>query len=198
MSAKKLNKLSTSTRSASNETSKELGTQSGQELSQMESAEPEVVSIGSLSPLEALYATTEFRLSWDNDIRFHIAENLIRLRKLRGLSQAELGAAMGTSQSAVARIEGEEENITLNTLSRMVEALEGRFSISISPAEVDLKLMNWWESIEWELRGVAYRKTETTHDLLLALQMPVPSEETGTTIGSDPKLFKSIQTALMI
>lgn len=53
---------------------------------------------------------------------------------------------MGTSQSAVARIEGEDENITLRTLKRLARALSGRIRFAIEPAEANLpRWPEWWD-----------------------------------------------------
>jgi len=60
------------------------------------------------------------------------------------MSQDALAREAGTSQSAIARIEAGEENITLDTLGRLVGALKGRLSISIPPREKAGKPSVWW------------------------------------------------------
>lgn len=96
----------------------------------------------------------EVRLALDNDALFRVAENLIHLRKHRGLTQQALAERMGTSQAKVARIEGGRENITLKTLERIVGALEGRLGLSITPAEFLLpRLANWWISADTRRDG---------------------------------------------
>lgn len=53
--------------------------------------------------------------------------NLIRdARRQRQLTQTELASALGTSQSAVARIEQGKQNLSLETLARISEALDSR------------------------------------------------------------------------
>lgn len=80
------------------------------------------------------------------------------------MSQATVGGLMGTSQSAVARIESAQENITLGTLRRLITALRGRFQVSITPEEVQLPQWPvWWEMMDaglsattpYVLKGVA-------------------------------------------
>ena len=88
----------------------------------------------------------EVRLALDNDARLQVAESLIYLRKHRRLTQQALARKMGTSQAKVARIEGARENITLRTLEKAVVALEGRLSLSISPAEIELPKAPSWRS----------------------------------------------------
>src|SRR5262245_19703474 len=105
-----------------------------------------IVSPPSSSPLEAIYRNPAFQLARDNNVSFHIAENLINLRKFRKKSQAEVAKAAGTSQSAIARIESGEENITVGTLRKLIVALRGRFHIWIAPEELPLpRLPGWWD-----------------------------------------------------
>lgn len=53
-----------------------------------------------------------------------LAGRLVEERIAQGLTQTELAARMGTSQSAVARIESGESDIRLSTLERYAAALE--------------------------------------------------------------------------
>ena len=103
-------------------------------------------SLGSNSRLAELYADPEFQLEWDNDLGFHLARHLVRLRKHRGLTQAELAERVGTSQPKVARIEGADENVTLRTIERLTNALDGRIRFGIEPAEIQIPHMPpWWD-----------------------------------------------------
>lgn len=73
---------------------------------------------------------------------------------------------MGTSQSAVARIESGDDNITVSTLKRLVDALEGRIRFAIEPKELSLpRWGEWWELVsaglgagEWGLQGAEERR----------------------------------------
>ena len=90
----------------------------------------------------------EFRLEWDSQLWHHLARNIVHLRKLRGQSQKEVADEMRTSQSAIARIEGgDDHNITLRTLRRVVEALRGRIQLEISPSEMNRpRWPDWWDA----------------------------------------------------
>jgi predicted transcriptional regulator len=55
-----------------------------------------------------------------------LADELVARRTELGLSQTEVAARMGTSQSAVARLESGEADVRLSTLERYVAALERR------------------------------------------------------------------------
>lgn len=121
---------------------------------------PGVVSLNSGSPLEQLYQSTDFRLSWDNDIAFHVSEHAVNLRKFRHKSQADVAEAMGTSQSAVALIEAGEHNITMAKLKRLAAALDGRIRFALEPKEMPCPAWpTWWQMHEagltgdWHLRG---------------------------------------------
>ena len=82
---------------------------------------PAEVAYGpSNSLLGEVYKTKEFQKEWANDVRFHVARNLLYLRKFRRKSQATVAKAVGTSQSAIARIETAQENATLDTVDWVV------------------------------------------------------------------------------
>jgi len=157
-----------------------------------ESGAPEVVDTTRFrSEEERLYQSEGFRLAWDNDISFHVAEHAVRLRRRRGLSQADVAEVMGTSQPAVARMESGDENITLKTLKRLVAALDGRIQFSIQPKELSLPtLPNWWEWEEvasgvvtaspWGLLGAVTTLRGATH--LLGAAWAAHTTERGTDI----------------
>ncbi len=128
------NTLSTSTPSASGKIEKTQVT-----LSQPANAiagEPPVLSDASLSKLDYVVASDEFRLARENSVRMLLALHLLYLRRFRKWSQVKLARKMHTSQSAVARMEGGEENFSADTVERAITALDGRFSVSISPKEM--------------------------------------------------------------
>ena len=54
----------------------------------------------------------------------HIGSFIARLREDRGMTQADLGAKTGMTQSVVARIEKGEQNLSTKTLSRLSGALD--------------------------------------------------------------------------
>ena len=68
--------------------------------------------------------------------------NLIRdARRQRQLTQTELASALGTSQSAVARIEQGKQNLSLETLARISEALDSEIVTTVtSNAPVNLRI----------------------------------------------------------
>ena len=55
--------------------------------------------------------------------RKELSEALVTRRRAVGLSQTEVAARMGTSQSAVARLEAGEADIRLSTLERYADAV---------------------------------------------------------------------------
>jgi hypothetical protein len=85
---------------------------------------------------------------------------------------------MGTSQSAIARIEGAEENITIGTLQRLLGALKGRLQVSIAPEEMHIaRPRPWWEMYDvsvsnrgWNLVAGAFRQIGTTEQVVLGFQ----------------------------
>jgi ribosome-binding protein aMBF1 (putative translation factor) len=65
---------------------------------------------------------------------FEIAAELLRARLRAGLSQAELAARMGTSQSTIARLENGHTLPSTKTLLRYAEATGSRFHVRLSAA----------------------------------------------------------------
>lgn len=62
------------------------------------------------------------------------AGNIVkRARKAAGLSQAELADRMGTTQSAVARLESRYSNPRVDTLDRAVASTGQRVTVSVDP-----------------------------------------------------------------
>lgn len=101
---------------------------------------------GSPSPLDRLYADPAFQLEWANDLRFHLAEHVVALRRHRDMTQRDLADSMGTGQPHIARIEAGRENVTVQTIERLADALSGRICFAIEPAELRFAEMPpWWE-----------------------------------------------------
>ncbi len=65
---------------------------------------------------------------------FDLARELIAARVRAGLTQAELADRMGTTQSAVARIEGGKRLPSVKTLLRYAEATGCRALVKLVPA----------------------------------------------------------------
>ena len=64
---------------------------------------------------------------------FAIASLLIEARKRAKLTQSELAARMGTSQSTIARLESGKAVPSLSTLRRLASATGTRLEISFAP-----------------------------------------------------------------
>ena len=56
--------------------------------------------------------------------RRELVNELVKARQERGLSQTEIAARMGTSQSAVARLESGDVDVRLSTLERYAAAVD--------------------------------------------------------------------------
>ena len=77
-----------------------------------------------------LLADPEVRAEYDALApEFEIASELLRARLRAGLSQAELAARMGTSQSTIARLESGQTLPSTKTLLRFAQATGSRFQI---------------------------------------------------------------------
>lgn len=67
------------------------------------------------------------------DGEFAIVDALIRARTRAALSQAEVASRMGTSESAVSRLESGRVKPSTRTLERYAEATGHRLHISLEP-----------------------------------------------------------------
>ena len=64
-----------------------------------------------------------------------LVAQLTARRQAHGLSQTEVAARMGTSQSAVARLESGRGDVRLSTLTRYAQAVETSIQFSLQPRE---------------------------------------------------------------
>lgn len=84
------------------------------------------------------------------DLSAELLENCIRLRRLRGLSQAELAEQMGTSQSFVSRLERGLTNPRASTIERIAEVLDAAIRLEVVPWEQwrDARRQpRWWAAL---------------------------------------------------
>ncbi len=85
-----------------------------------------------------VHHSPQFRTRVEEELAaIHVAQDLVQLRKARGLSQRQLAEQLGVTQSAIAQLESAEpRNLELLTLVRAAAALGGcvRVSIQARPA----------------------------------------------------------------
>jgi transcriptional regulator with XRE-family HTH domain len=74
-----------------------------------------------------------------SDRRRALADSLVARRTEIGLSQTEVAARMGTSQSAVARLESGDADVRLSTLERYVAALGERLDWELGRNEISAR-----------------------------------------------------------
>lgn len=60
-----------------------------------------------------------------------LIDRLSELRRSRGLSQTEVAARMGTSQSALARLESGRADVRVSTLARYAAALDAEIGFAV-------------------------------------------------------------------
>jgi ribosome-binding protein aMBF1 (putative translation factor) len=82
-----------------------------------------------------LLADPEVKAEYDRLApEFEISAELLRARLRAGLSQEELAARMGTSQSAIARLESGQTLPSTKTLLRFAEATGSKVELRLSAA----------------------------------------------------------------
>lgn len=76
--------------------------------------------------------TDAARVAYEDEARISAFRGLVhRLRTEAGLTQAELARRMGTTQSAIARIEGGGARPTLETLERLAVAVGAELVVGV-------------------------------------------------------------------
>jgi predicted transcriptional regulator len=82
-----------------------------------------------------LMADPEFQREYAKaDAEFAVIESLVRARAAANLSQAELARRIGTTQSAIARLEGGGVSPSLATLRKYAEATGTKLEINLVSA----------------------------------------------------------------
>jgi predicted transcriptional regulator len=77
----------------------------------------------------------DFKAEYDAlEGEFSVIRALIEARTRAGLTQAELARRMGTTQSAVARMEGGGVNPSIRALRRYAEATGSRLNVTLEAA----------------------------------------------------------------
>lgn len=89
----------------------------------------------------AAFQASQRRLA-QRDSRRTFFNLLLRWREGRGLDQTQVAAQMGTSQSAVARLEGGLTDPKLSTLQRYANAVGCELRLSLTPRLDELKVIN--------------------------------------------------------
>ncbi|MDE2143344.1 MAG: helix-turn-helix transcriptional regulator [Elusimicrobia bacterium] len=81
--------------------------------------------------LDEVYSKSEKDPKWTvayekAGIEVRMAIQIAKARERAQLSQGQLAKAVGTTQSVISRIERADQNLTLETLSRIADVLRGR------------------------------------------------------------------------
>jgi ribosome-binding protein aMBF1 (putative translation factor) len=67
-------------------------------------------------------------------LELEVAAMLQDIRQKRGISQEQLAYRLGTKQSAIARLEGGGENLTISRLQKIASALGAQVKIELGPS----------------------------------------------------------------
>lgn len=82
---------------------------------------------------------------------------IARLRQSLKMNQTELAARAGMNASKISRIESSPKNVTLNTLTRVAQALNRKVKISFVPAERKVVLVRKREGGLGKIRAKSSR-----------------------------------------
>jgi transcriptional regulator with XRE-family HTH domain len=101
-----------------------------------------------------------------SDVLTFVGENLRRLRRQAGLSQAALAESSGISRRMIVGLEGGETNISLSSLDRLAEALGTRF----------VELVGDPDAHSRRIDAVAWRGTRPESEAVLLGSVPAHQE----------------------
>ncbi len=71
------------------------------------------------------------RLYGETEMEYQVISEVIRKRLEKKLSQGQLANKIGTTQSAISRLESGNSNPSINFLSKVAKALDGELQIKI-------------------------------------------------------------------
>lgn len=117
---------------------------------------------GSRPPAAGKPAPTPAR----SDVLTFVGENLRRLRRQAGLSQAALAESSGISRRMIVGLEGGETNISLSSLDRLAEALGTGFVELVSDPDAHSRRVD----------AVAWRGTRPESEAVLLGSVPAHHE----------------------
>ncbi|MEW1737969.1 helix-turn-helix transcriptional regulator [Nocardia beijingensis] len=92
----------------------------------------EVAQLPDEESLPVLPGFREMALRRITQDRAQLIAELTQRRRAAGLSQTEVAARMGTSQSAVARLEAENVDVRTSTLQRYAAAVGSRLTLQVT------------------------------------------------------------------
>ena len=86
--------------------------------------------------LDEVFAISEKDPKWaaaykQADIEVRVAIQIAKAREKARLTQSQLAKAVGTTQSAISRIERADQNLTLATLSKIAGALHSELVVQL-------------------------------------------------------------------
>jgi transcriptional regulator with XRE-family HTH domain len=118
-----------------------------------------------------------------------VAEHILRLRRLRGMSQEELAGRMGTKQPAIARLEAGRSNPRLDTLVKAAEALDAVVRVQFAPTEDAGRRIvgrNWWDA-----EGASGRDPDVTFNVAIAVTILTASSRAPAELAATGQLYAS-------
>lgn len=83
---------------------------------------------------DTLQKDKELQDLWDNSrMEYYVLGELVKIRKQKGLSQAELAEMTGSKQQSISRLEKKEASPTLKTICSILRSLD--YEIRLVPRQ---------------------------------------------------------------
>ncbi|MFS4466201.1 helix-turn-helix domain-containing protein [Maribacter sp. 2210JD10-5] len=84
---------------------------------------------------------TEERDNYEFDLRMEVLGEMIRsVRKERKLTQKQLGELIGVQKSQISKLERSAKNVTIETISKVFNALKANIKFRVEMNDSDFKL----------------------------------------------------------
>lgn len=106
---------------------------------------------------------------------FRVADQILTMRKQRGLTQGELADKVGTTQAVISRLENVSVKPSLDTIVRIAEALDAVVEVRLKSIE-DL---NPFDEYEEDCQEESSGKKETLNSILLYERSKPPKQDEG-------------------
>jgi transcriptional regulator with XRE-family HTH domain len=148
-------------------------------------------------------AKRRFLERWWRNARLDVAESVLRLRHLRGLSQTALARKLKTKQPAIARVESGLANVSLEFLERTAKALGATLRVDLTPLEYvydQPPRPRWWEPpvVTWAVAELKVVETTQIVQTFRRLELGAGGSEFDLGSANVPSAISQVPTIATI
>ncbi len=100
---------------------------------------------------------------------YKLANQLLLLRKMRGLSQQELADKAQTTQAVISRLENASVRCSLQTVMRLADALDAAVDVRLIPIE-ELSEPSHSQELNIDSQDINPHLEEKKHDVIITMR----------------------------